>query len=583
MIRQPLTLVEIDLPLCANVFGTAPCLAALSATVARKCFNTRATCKDPAHYVGTATQTLRFGQNVTGLPFGINIFPVLQSVTTNPAAINLSGIDKASSALGKRARVTVTLQDFTYGDGATDPYRDERISGAAQFSGVGYQPQAVGTFWGKFIARHPYYVGKILRVRKGYVGDALSALSSATYVISEFSGPDAGGRVEIIAKDILDLAENTKAVAPAVSGGKLVSGIGAGDGTATLTPTGAGAGYAASGKVCIGREVIAFTRSGDELTLTRAQDGTAAASHNALDAVQECLVYTAQRPCDVVYDLLIRAGVPAGFITLTDWQAENDNWLSSTKFSAIITKATGVAGLIGEICQHGIMVWWDEVAQKIRLRANRPLSIGEDPVALNDASNFLRGSIAVDRGDDQRITSVIFCHGMIDPTGSATDEANFARALIATVPEDLYGQSNIVTICSRWFGATGDDASAASIAVRLRNRYQATPKVLTATLDMKDRASLSLGAIISATTYLLQDDAGATLAEPMQVSSIEVKDDRVTIKAETWAFGGRYGFIAAAGVPDYGTAIAAQKKHGSYIVSAASPTFGDGTGPYIAF
>lgn len=583
MIRQPITLVEIDLPLCARVWGSAPCTAALSADTPRKCFNTRATCADPANYSGINTQTLRFGPNVSGLPFGVTIFPALQSVSTNPAAINLSGIDKSTSALGKRARVTVQLLNFTYGDLATDPYQAERVSGAAQFGGVGYDPASRGTFFGKLLARHPYYVGKTLRVRKGYVGDAMSAFDSASYVISEVSGPDASGRITITAKDILDLADNDKAVAPAVSQGKLLTAISAGATTATLTPTGIGAGYAASGKVCIGREVIAFTRSGDVLTLTRAQDGTAAASHAALDLVQECLVYTAQRPCDVIYDLLSRAGVSASFMDLTAWRAENDGWMASTKFTAIITKATGVAGLVGEICQHGVMVWWDEVAQEIRFRVNRPLDIGETAVSLTDAANFLRGSVAVDRGDDQRITSVIFCHGMIDPTGSATDEANFARAVIPLATEDLYGQPRIVTICSRWFGAAGDDAASASIATRLKNRYQVTPKILTATLDMKDRAGLGLGSVISAQTYLIEDDAGTGAPEQMQLSSLEVKEDRVSIQAETWRFGGRYCFVAETGRGNYSAATAAQKAKGAYIVSAASLKFGDGTGPYIAF
>ena len=38
-----------------------------------------------------------------------------------------------------------------------------------------------------------------------------------------------------------------------------------------LTPTGIGSDYGSSGYVRIGSEVMAFTRSGDTLTLTRAQ------------------------------------------------------------------------------------------------------------------------------------------------------------------------------------------------------------------------------------------------------------------------------------------------------------------------
>ncbi|NBT33525.1 MAG: hypothetical protein EBT13_16945, partial [Rhodobacteraceae bacterium] len=68
--REPLTVVEIDLPLCARTYGTAPCTAALSAETPNKCFNTRKTCQDTANYLGTSTQTLRFAKNQTGIPKG---------------------------------------------------------------------------------------------------------------------------------------------------------------------------------------------------------------------------------------------------------------------------------------------------------------------------------------------------------------------------------------------------------------------------------------------------------------------------------------------------------------------------------
>lgn len=79
--------------------------------------------------------------------------------------------------------------------------------------------------------------------------------------------------VQITAKDILDLADNDKAVIPSPSTGKLAA-MTAVDMTATLTPAGIGSEYPASGMVRIGRELMTLTRSGDVLTLTRAQDGT---------------------------------------------------------------------------------------------------------------------------------------------------------------------------------------------------------------------------------------------------------------------------------------------------------------------
>lgn len=46
--REPVQIVEIQQPLCANTFGTAPCTA--SGTGDTKCYNTRASCQDAANY-----------------------------------------------------------------------------------------------------------------------------------------------------------------------------------------------------------------------------------------------------------------------------------------------------------------------------------------------------------------------------------------------------------------------------------------------------------------------------------------------------------------------------------------------------
>lgn len=581
--REPLTIVEIDLPICSRVWGTLPCTAVLSASAPNKCFNTLATCKAPAAYLET-TQTLRFAYNQSGLPKGQTIFPALQSVSTRSGEINLSGIDPRTNALGKRARVTVNLKDFVYHDTLTDPYQAERRSGAAQFSGVGYDP-ARGTFFGKLIGRQPYYVGKALRVKRGFVGDDIATMPTAHYVITEWSGPDAGGNVQITAKDVLDLADNTKALAPTASRGKLAAAITSSATSLTLKPEGVGAEYPASGRIAVGREVMTFTRVGDVLTLTaRGIDGTTAKAHEINDVAQVCLRYDAQRPCDVIYDLLVNyAGVSASFIDLVSWQSENDRWLPSIKMTATITKATGVAALIGEICQHGVLTWWDETAQKIRYRANRPLDIGESAVKLTDGANLITGTPDIERADDQRISELQFWHGVIDPTEGAENDKNYSKLVVAPATSNPYGQDAIKTIYSRWFGEFGDDAAAASIAVRLRNRYAVTPNLLSGEVDPKDKDSLALGSVVEVTSYLLQDATGANLPEQMQVKYLEEKDGRIAFKAETFRFTDRYGLVRADPSVNYTSATEEEKRNGTWVVSASTLTFPDGSGPYVAY
>jgi hypothetical protein len=584
--REPITIIEIDLPLCSRVYGTAPCTAALSADMPNKCFNTRATCQDTANYNGVDTQTLRLSKNQSGLPKGQTIFPALQSVSTRAAEINLSGIDPRTMALGKRARVTVNLLDFTYSDTFTDPYQSQRVSGAAQNSGVGYDPKDRGTFFGKLAARQPYYIGKALRVKRGYVGDTVASMSAANYVITAWDGPDAKGNVQISAADVLDLADNAKAVAPAASNGKLLANMTDIAMAFTLTPTGIGdAEYPASGTICIGRETMTFTRVADAVTIVaRATLGTIAEAHSANDVAQVCLTYTDARPCDVIEDLLqTYAGVPSSYIATATWQAENDRWLGSIRMNTTITKPTGVATLVGEICQHGVLVWWDETAQQIRFKANRPLDIGETAYTLTDDANLITGSNDVGRGDDLRITALYFWHGMIDPTDDPGSDRNYTRLVISTVTEDLYQQDSIKTIVSRWFGQSGDDAAATSIANHLKNRYQTTPIILTGSLDVKDKAGLALGGIVNVTSRLLQDATGRSNETQMQISYLEEKDDRLMFKAESSYFTGRYGLVTESGRANFAGSTAAERAKGTYIVSASSLKFGNGSGAYILY
>lgn len=587
--RNPVQIVEIDLPQCTRTYASAPCTAVLGTTGIRKCYNTIATCQDTANFA-SADLTLRFGKNQGGLPKGQNIYPVLTSVSTRAGRVNLSGIDPKRSPLGQRARITVTLQDFTDGEAYIDPYQSQRISGAAQDDAIGYIPRDRGTFFAKVKARWPYYLGRSLRVLEGYEGDALAAMRTRNYVITEWEGPNASGVVTITAKDVLDLADNDKAQAPQASRGKLSAALTASATSFTIVPAGTGAEYAASGYVAIGREVMSFTRSSDTFTVTRGQFGTTAAAASANDLVQQCLVYTKQAADVIIEDLLTTyAGVDAAFIDTTAWDAEAERWLGGTKFSAIITKPEGVATLIGEICQHGIMVWWDEVAQEIRLKLNRPLDLDETFVSLSDEAHVIEGTAEIADAVEERASQVHFWHGVIDPTGSVTDGANFKKLVIGSALEleadDFYGESRIKTIYSRWFGTSGDDANASVIVDRLIARYKYTPVTFSCDLDAKDLSSIDLTTLVEVSTRLITDETGATEAQQMQVLQREelVPGTRFRIEAQTFPQSARFGFIMANGSADYGSATASEIARGCYIVDHSTLVFTDGTGPYVIF
>jgi hypothetical protein len=121
------------------------------------------------------------------------------------------------------------------------------------------------------------------------------------------------------------------------------------------------------------------------------------------------------------------------------------------------------------------------------------------------------------------------------------------------------------------------------MANRLKNRYTTTPLLMSGMLDVKDKAALALGGIVEVTTRYIQDATGASLPTQMQVSYLEEKDDRLMFKAESSYFTGRYGLVTNTGRANYAASTKAQKAKGTYIVSAATLTFGDGSGPYLLY
>jgi len=598
--REITQIVEIDITRCSLTYGVAPCTASLGVTGVRKCYNcffssgtgTATTgCQDQDNFTAS-TETLRFAENVDGLPRNERIYPVMAGrVTTNPTKINLGGVGDKSGPLGKRARISVKFNDFQDSDIWFDRYQAERVSGAAQTDEGGYNPQDRGTFFAKLRRRYPYYVGKPLRVLEGEVGQPLASMRTRNYIITEWKGPDAGGNVEITAKDILDLADNKKALAPAASSGKLASAIDSVSlATFDLLPAGVGSEYAASGRASLGSEVVSYTRSVDTITLTgRGLDGTDAASHGVDALFQQAYRVDGASIADTANDLLVNyAGVDASFINLSNWQAEVSRWMAGFNLTATITKPTGVSRLLGELSQLGVVFWWDDINQEIGLRANRPLDFDETAPVLSDDKTFIEKTIGIRDLDAERLSRVLFWHGQDDVSGSATNGNNFSRAVVdvdaSAETANEFDQVQLIEIFNRWLG-DGNDSIAGPVARRLLNRYRNTPQEVTFTYDSKDAANVELAQPVDVNTRLLVDETGKNLTARMQVTSVEeiVASHRLRATVQSYQFDGRYGFITENSRPDYAASSDAQKAKGTYIADEVSLVFGDGTGPYLMF
>lgn len=548
---EPVTLVEIDLDMCWRVYGSAPCTAALSADNPRKCFNTFGTCQAEAAFA-SGVRTLRFAEPVPGLPKGATIFPALKSVTEHSATVNIAGSDDRLSALGRRATVSVIMRDFAYHDRLTDPYAAERVTGAAQWGGVGYDPAARGTFFGKLRARWPHYFGRALRVVQARLeGGALVVVSTRHYVLTDWALDEDGQRVRIEAKDVLALADDARAVCPKPARGVLAADLAAGIGSAALSPPGIGATYPVSGLAEIGGEVVSYARSGDSLWLDgRGLLGTTAKAATAGDTVQPVFSVAGARIDDVV-EILLRdyAGVPQAYIPKAKWAAEVSRWLPQILLRADIAEPEGVAKLIGELAVLGVSIWWDNAAQEIALRANAPVDLSGVPVLSED--NYIKAARLEDRQAD-RLTDVFFYTVQKDPTKSATAADNYRRLAVTSDLEAkdarAYGDTRIRRIFCRWFNG-GYDAAALTLSRRLLKRFRSAPLHVRLTLD--DAAPVGLGDVVKLRAGLIQDDTGATPDRAVQVIQRAERPDRaeVEITCQAFDFVGRFAFATENGRP----------------------------------
>lgn len=585
--RQLIYVLEIDVPKCTLTYGNTPCTA--SGGVGAECFNTYGTCQDTPNFT-SGTKTYRFTNirvdNLQGAG-DAPTFPTLMNVNTSPTTLT------PGKGLGVRSTLSVTLTDHPWTDVAVDPYYATRS----------YDPDAQGTFWGKFLARNQYYENKVVRLKTGYLEDDgtynAANMITRTYFIESISGPDEGGKVNIKAKDILKFADREKAQLPTQSRAVLRTDITASETTLTVDDPGgslqayfdAGQKYIRMDDEIMFMDAIVAAGTVYTVTVTRASrpgiysDPSVAVAHEANETVQQCYFFDDQQIDDIVYYLLNTvAGINSSYLPTADWQTKIDYGLQSYKFSALITEPTAVKDLLDELTEHTILIWWDERAQEVKMDTLVPRLKDYGP--FTDANSIIADSTAVARDDKSRVSQVWFSYGLRYPTLPMDEHKNF-NTVNVTVDTDAenanaYDQKKIRKIWSRWVPRTYE-AVAGEITNRLVNYYSDTKKVLTLTMDPKDDDAWT-GDIISASTRLVQNEFGASPTLEYRVLQVaeklgeDAKYDYV-IQTENDSID-RFGMIGPNTLNDYGSESAANIAAYAFIAANSAPYFADSTEAY---
>lgn len=515
---RSLSYIEIDVEVCSLIYGTSPCTASVPETGAHKCFNTKRSCQDKDNYSASSV-TFRYAKPVEYLPADIEAIPSVSDISFTPATISLG------ENLGQRATLTVKFNDHPHSDTGTgyDKYLADRD----------YDPFKQGTYWGKFRARQPYLQGRQIRWITGLLGQALDEMQARHFIIDSFDGPTPDGTYTLVAKDVLKQLDGDQSQAPAMSPGFLLADIAADAAALTLSPSGIGSRYPSSGKAAVGgKEIIAYTRIGDAVTITaRAQNGTTAQAFAAQDRFQEVLEYSAADAADIIYDLMVNySGVPADYINLSDWKAETTTFLSRL-YTANIAEPTSVSALISELVQQACLcIWWDDITRKIRLQVLRNISTD---AARITPENTIFGSLKSQEQPTKRISQIWVYFGLINPLRAVTDTDNF-RSTSISIDEDAeeeYGTPVIKKVMSRWIPALGRTVADRLGAIQLA-RYRDPPRKITFESFRYGQTEMQLGRGYLVASRSMQDETGAEVDVPIQITRLNTPPDRFACETE---------------------------------------------------
>jgi hypothetical protein len=547
--RTPLVLVQIDQDFCNLTYGVAPCTAS---NPTNKCFNTYATCQVQELF-DRGVKTITFGKPESDLPRDMNILPMLTSVTTAPTKINPTNGNSNISPLGQRAVATITFLDAPYSDLLTDPYRSTRS----------YIPIQNGTFWTKWLVRNPYYQNRPIRIYEGYLGQAIEDMQVRHYLIDTITGPDSNGKVSIVAKDPLKLADKQKSQAPFLTTGELSADIDETQTTITVIKTQL-ADYPVSGTLRIDDEIMTYTGRTNigtvdnviiEFTgITRGTDGSTPDVHDLDSNVQLCLRYTDEKVWDVAYDLLTTyAKIPASYIPKDDWDAEGEVWLPQFNVSTLITQPTGVANLLYELMEQVLFyIWWDERDQEIKLRAIRPI-IGDAPVFTDDA-NILENSASFSTDPKNRVSQVWVYYNPRNRAENVDNSSNYQqielRADLDAESDNQYGESRIRKIYARWIQ---NNAQAINLAARLLGASFQNPKYMKIRVDAKDR-DIWTADVVDIYNRNIVNFNGEQELERYQILSVQevVSGEVIEYEMQRFLFRGtRFGFYMVDDAPLY--------------------------------
>lgn len=594
--REPFIVLELVQQKCENTYGVAPCTANESI----KCFNTNVTCQDPANYQGSANITWRFikpdsqngqylldGQDPNDTKtYGI---PCLKTTTTTPTKLNVGGALRNSSAFGTRATLTAVFDDIPYDDQFADDYIISRT----------YNPINQGTFWGKYLARNPYYQNSKVRLYEGYHGQTLDQMNVREYLIDSIN-LSANGNVTLKAHDPLRLTDNERAEFPPASQLQLNTAINNSQ-TTGIEVFGSESdlsdivGITLDKWITVNDEIIKYDGFNDLgnstyelLNVSRGAFNTAPSPADANDKCQRIGRYLNAEIPFVILDLIRRSPIGDVYsnaetdLWFDQWDEEYSNYQAGFLFTGTVTTPTPIGKVLANLAAQGnFYLWWDEREKAVKYKVNRP---ERGAVALlDDRNNIMEDTVnIIEKPQDRKSRAVIYYNfdenKLLDGQEKTENYKNVhIRVDADSESESQYGESRTQTFLANF---VTQDQWAQVLGEVFVSKYRDNPRFATLKLDAKD-GQYWTGDVVDITTRSEQNFDGSEKISRWQIVSATeaVSSEIMEYVLQSFQFFGRFGYWTDDDYPTYTDATQEQKDNG-FFWSDNDGKMSDGTDGY---
>lgn len=478
----------------------------------------------------------------------------------NPTPTKMS----IASGLGFRGHVNVKLKDFPFGN--------------------------VGTYFGRLLASNPYYIDRKLKVYTGFYDGVTfdwANFKEHLYFIKKIAGPDANGLVSITAADPLTLLDEDQAQAPEVSDGELTAALtSSATGTLNITDN---TGFSASGGVAnIDGELVRYSgiSGGDSIVTTeRGAFGSEAKAHDDEDSVRNCYYFENENVVDAIRSL-IEDFSPidhATYIPDADWNSQRDDYLVGDLVTGVVTDPQDVKKIVEDLCKQAwISIWWDDVAQEIKLRAIGPTITPN--ATLNKNEQILDTGERQRRDPTKAISEVWIYYGRIDHSDDETEPKNYTNLYVKADADATTGhlKPKIKKIFANYIPSSGG-SSVSKLASRILAQNAQGTYEYRFQMDVKD-ADTKTGEAVTVTSDLIQGSDGIEVPTNfMVIERDQIADTKYQYTAIRTGFstGSNYGLIAPNSMLDYLSETTENKTTYAFVADTSTEEMSNGDDPTL--